>query len=326
MEKQSANGNQNLWREKFMRQADTTPYPADPGFPAVGKDMGARPSWLTQRVKAEMFAVMKMMADLRLNTVCLGASCPNIGECYGDRRATFLILGRVCTRNCRFCDITKGEPEKVDPAEPARLSVAVRQLGLRHVVITSVTRDDLEDGGARHFARCVETVRRACPGVTIEVLVPDFLGDAKAVDTVLAAAPEVFNHNVETVPGLYPSVRPEADYRRSLAVLERAVRRGRGQVKTGLMLGMGEEEGQVLQVMEELAKIGVTFLTLGQYLSPTAGHWPVAQYVTPESFQHWRGIALQMGFPKVAAGPLIRSSYDAAAMYRKSLPASVRHV
>lgn len=284
-----------------------------------------RPPWLTQRVTAETAAVLAMMNELQLNTVCLSASCPNIGECYGTHRAAFLILGGNCTRNCRFCAVPKGQPEELDPEEPARLVQAVRKLNLRHVVITSVTRDDLGDGGASQFALCLEKIRTDCPGVTTEVLVPDFRGDVAALDRVLKAAPDVFNHNVETVPRLYPAVRPEADYRRSLELLRRAAQSGVSRVKTGLMLGLGEQEGEVIAVFSALVKAGVSSLTLGQYLRPAGEHVPVAEYIRPERFCWFKNIAQEMGFSQVAAGPLVRSSYHAAELYqgeRERLPGS----
>lgn len=274
---------------------------------------------MTQRVAAGSSAVLEMMSGLRLNTVCLSASCPNIGECFGNRTATFLILGEVCTRNCLFCAVSKGRPAEPDPEEPDRLVQAVGKLGLRHVVITSVTRDDLGDGGAGQFALCIEKIRAGLPGVTTEVLVPDFRGDAGALDTVLRAAPEVFNHNVETVPRLYPDVRPEADYRRSLGVLRRAAQRGGSLVKTGFMLGLGEEEREVMDLLDDLRKAGVTSLTLGQYLRPAGGRLPVAEYVRPEKFLWFKDIAHEKGFSQVAAGPLVRSSYHAAELYQGEL-------
>ena len=284
-------------------------------FAAKSCNQAERPPWLKQRVSAETAAVLEMMDDLHLNTVCLSASCPNIGECYGTHQAAFLILGGVCTRNCRFCAVSKGRPEELDPEEPGRLVQAIRKLRLRHVVITSVTRDDLGDGGAGQFAVCIEEIREGCPGVTTEVLVPDFRGDAEALDTVLKAAPEVFNHNVETVPSLYPNVRPEADYGRSLALLRRAALSGVCRVKTGLMLGLGEQEQEVFDVLDDLVKAGVMSLTLGQYLSPSRDHLPVAEYIRPERFRRLKDIAYEKGFSQVAAGPLVRSSYHAAELY-----------
>lgn len=278
------------------------------------------PAWLTQRVSVETSSVLKMMQDLRLHTVCLSASCPNIGECYGAHRAAFLLLGGVCTRSCRFCAVPKGVPENCDEEEPERLVQAIKRLRLSHVVLTSVTRDDLDDGGASAYVRCMEKIRQCCPGVTVEVLVPDFRGDGRALEQVLSAAPEVFNHNVETVPRLYPAVRPEANFSRSLSLLHRAAQIGGFIVKTGLMLGLGEREEDVLEVFEELAKAGVTALTLGQYLQPTKAHWPVAAYIPQERFRHLARIAAEMGFRQVAAGPLVRSSYHAEQLYRGGDP------
>jgi lipoic acid synthetase len=285
------------------------------GLAAAGLDQTGRPPWLKQRVTAGTAAVLKMMNDLQLNTVCLSASCPNIGECFGSSTATFLILGGVCTRNCRFCAVPKGRPAQPDPEEPGRLVEAVRKLGLRHVVVTSVTRDDLRDGGAGQFALCVEKIREGCPGVTTEVLIPDFRGDAEALDSVLKADPEVLNHNMETVPRLYPDVRPEADYGRSLALLRRAAARGACLVKTGLMLGLGEQLREVIDVFDDLVEAGVRSLTLGQYLRPSAEHLPVAAYIRPERFRWFANVARERGFSQVAAGPLVRSSYHAAELY-----------
>ena len=286
-----------------------------PGFAAANFNQAERPPWLKQRVAAGSAAVLEMMNDLHLKTVCLSASCPNIGECFGRRTATFLILGGVCTRNCRFCAVPKGQPEKLDPEEPGRLVQAVRKLGLRHVVVTSVTRDDLSDGGAGQFAVCIEKIREDCPGVTTEVLVPDFCGDAEALDTVLKAAPEVCNHNVETVPGLYPDVRPGADYGQSLELLRQAAVRGACQVKTGLMLGLGEQEREVIAVFDDLVEAGVRSLTLGQYLRPSAEHIPVVEYIRPEKFRWFANVAYERGFSQVIAGPLVRSSYHAGELY-----------
>jgi lipoyl synthase len=282
---------------------------------AVGFGQTERPPWLTQRVTAGTNAVLALMDDLHLNTVCLSASCPNIGECFGSRTAAFLILGGVCTRNCRFCAVSKGCPEEPDPEEPKRLTKAVRKLGLKHVVITSVTRDDLGDGGALWFAACIEKIREECPGVTTEVLVPDFCGNVQALDNVLDAAPEVFNHNVETVPSLYPAVRPKADYRRSVELLRRAAARGNCLVKTGLMVGLGEQEREVIAVFDDLVEAGVRSLTVGQYLRPSGAHVPVAEYIRPERFRWFEKVAYDSGFSQVAAGPLVRSSYHAGEFY-----------
>ncbi len=298
-----------------MLNGDSIRIEGFPGFAAEDGKQSERPPWLKQRVTAGTAAVLEMMNELRLNTVCMSASCPNIGECFGARTATFLILGGVCTRNCRFCAVPKGRPAEPDPEEPGRLVQAIRKLGLKHAVITSVTRDDLRDGGAGQFAACIYKIREEYPGVTTEVLVPDFCGDAEALDTVLRAAPEVFNHNVETVPGLYPMVRPEADYGRSLELLRRAALRGACLVKTGLMLGLGEQEREVIAVFDDLVEAGVRSLTLGQYLRPSVEHLPVVEYVLPEAFNWFKNVAYERGFSQVAAGPLVRSSYHAAEFY-----------
>ena len=297
-------------REDFPKFAAARRHPAGP--PPWQTEM---PPWLSQRVTVGTAAVLAMMNDLHLNTVCLSASCPNIGECFGRRTATFLILGGACTRNCRFCAVAKGQPEKLDPGEPGRLVQAVKKLGLGHVVITSVTRDDLDDGGAGQFARCIEKIHEECPDVTTEALVPDFCGDVRALERVLKAAPEVLNHNVETVPRLYSDIRPGADYRQSLELLRQAAAKRTCQVKTGLMLGLGEGEEEVTAVFDDLVEVGVRSLTLGQYLRPSAEHVPVAEYIRPEKFRWFASVAYKQGFAQVAAGPLVRSSYHAADFY-----------
>ncbi len=275
-----------------------------------------RPPWLVQRLPAggDYAKVSELMNSLDLNTVCSSASCPNIGECFGCGTATFLILGGICTRNCSFCAVPKGAPPPVDAAEPERLARAVAALGLRHVVITSVTRDDLPDGGAAQFAACTVRVHQLCPGTTVEVLTPDFRGDHAALDTVLAAKPAVFNHNTETVPRLYARVRPGADYRRSLELLARAAAASDCLVKSGLMVGLGERPDELYNVFDDLVAAGVGALTIGQYLRPSPAHLPVVEYITPEQFDHYRRQALAAGFKKVASGPLVRSSYRATAM------------
>lgn len=272
----------------------------------------ARPPWLVQRVAPGSFEkVSGLLGGLGLHTVCQSAHCPNIGECFGHGTATFLILGGVCTRRCRFCAVPKGEPASVDPGEPARVAEAAAALGLRHAVVTSVTRDDLPDGGAAHFAAVIAAIRAAC-GASVEVLTPDFGGREDSLDTVLAVRPEVFNHNLETVPRLYPSVRPGADYRRSLGLLAAAARRP-VLVKSGLMLGLGEQESEVRAVLADLAAAGVRAVTLGQYLRPSESHLPVVEYIHPDQFRRYEEAARALGFSHVAAGPLVRSSYHAAA-------------
>jgi lipoic acid synthetase len=272
-----------------------------------------RPPWLVQRVAPGAFEkVSALLGGLGLHTVCQSAHCPNIGECFGHGTATFLILGGVCTRGCAFCAVPKGEPVPVDPGEPARLAQAAAALGLRHAVVTSVTRDDLPDGGAGHFAAVIRALRAACPGISVEVLTPDFAGSQAALGAVLAARPDVFNHNIETIPRLYPAVRPGADYRRSLALLAAAAREPL-LVKSGLMLGLGEQQSEIRAVLADLAAAGVRAVTLGQYLRPSPAHLPVVEYIHPEQFRRYEETAYAMGFSHVAAGPLVRSSYHAAA-------------
>jgi lipoic acid synthetase len=236
-------------------------------------------------------------------------------ECYSSRTATFMILGSVCTRNCRFCNVNAGEPEPVDPEEPAHIAGAVRDMGLKHVVITSVTRDDLGDGGAGHFAAVVEAVRERNPGVTIEVLIPDFQGEPESLKTVVDSLPEIINHNIETVPRLYPDLRPRADYFRSLDLLKR-VRKMDSTLKTksGIMVGAGESYEEVVSVLHDLRGVYCDYLTIGQYLSPSKEHHPVMEWITPETFDGYRKKALSMGFKGVASSPLVRSSYHAADM------------
>ena len=252
------------------------------------------------------------MKEWKLHTVCEEARCPNIGECWAHGTATFMLLGDVCTRNCGFCAVKHGRPLSVDPEEPRRVAGAVSALGLRHVVITSVDRDDLPDGGASQFARTAEAIKETVPGCSVEVLIPDFQGNEAALRTVLEAPIDVLNHNVETVPRLYRRVRPGARYERSLELLDRAKRiRPDVRTKTGLMLGLGEERPEVVGVLRDLVAIRCDILTLGQYLQPTARHLPVVRYVPPEEFSELRKEALAMGFRYVESGPLVRSSYHA---------------
>jgi lipoate synthase len=276
-----------------------------------------RPAWLVQRIPArqEVRQVEKMLGDLGLNTVCRSASCPNIGECFGACTATFLILGGTCTRRCRYCAVPQGVPRPLDKDEAAKVAEAVARLKLRHAVITSVTRDDLADGGAGQFAACIAKVRGKSPHTTVEVLVPDFKGDEAAVRTVLAAQPEVFNHNIETVPRLFSAVRPGASYRRSLAVLGLAGLAGRSLLKSGIMVGLGETADEVVAVFGDLFANGVRALTVGQYLRPSPRHVPVREYVHPDQFAWYKEAAEKIGFSHVASGPLVRSSYQAAKMY-----------
>lgn len=272
------------------------------------------PEWVKVRAPSgeAFFETRRLVKELRLHTVCEEAHCPNVGECWGHRTATFMLLGDVCTRNCGFCAVTHGRPAAVDPEEPRRVADAVVRLGLRHVVVTSVDRDDLPDGGAGHFARTAETIKARTPDCAVEVLVPDFKGDAKAVDTVVHAPIDVLNHNTETVPRLYKRVRPGGQYHRSLNLFRQAKeRRPELLTKTGLMLGLGEERPELLAVFADLAAVGCKILTLGQYLRPSASHLPVERYVPPTEFAAIREEALLFGFRHVESGPLVRSSYHA---------------
>lgn len=274
------------------------------------------PAWLKRSLPRgnENFFTHTLLRDLRLETVCENARCPNRPECYSRRTATFMVLGNVCTRPCGFCSVPRGETLELEADEPDRVAEAAARLGLRHVVITSVTRDDLPDGGADHFARCVLAVR-ARTGAAVEVLTPDFLGDPAAIDRVIAARPEVFNHNLETVPRLYRKVRGRADYRRSLDLLARVKDRAPGIVtKSGLMLGIGETVAELFDVFADLRAIGCDVLTLGQYLAPTLKHIPVARFVPPAEFDTIAGRARLLGFQQVVAGPFVRSSYHADEM------------
>ena len=255
----------------------------------------------------------KRLRRLQLATVCQSADCPNQGQCFDRGTATFMILGTRCTRLCGFCAVDKGAPHAPDDGEPARIARAVQQLGLTHAVVTSVTRDDLPDGGAGHFAGTIQQIRKRCPGVSVEVLVPDFSGAIPALDTVCAVRPDVFNHNLETVPRLYADVRPLAGYRRSLGVLSTAASKGL-RVKSGLMLGLGETQNEIKKTLLDLKYTGCRLLTLGQYLAPSKDHVPVARYVPPQEFEMWAETAHGMGFTAVASGPLVRSSYRAGEM------------
>jgi len=253
-----------------------------------------------------------LIEDLRLETVCESARCPNRPECWSRRTATFMVMGNLCTRTCSFCSVPKGAPDALEADEPARVAEAAARLGLKHVVITSVTRDDLPDGGAGHFVACIAAVRARLPGAAVEVLTPDFLGDPAAVDAVADARPEVFNHNLETVPRLHRIVRGRALYARSLGVLERVKRRApHVATKAGLMLGIGETTDELFDVFADLRAINCDVLTLGQYLAPTGKHVPVRRFVPPAEFAALAALARTMGFKKVVAGPYVRSSYHA---------------
>ncbi len=274
------------------------------------------PSWLKRKLPRGNgnFYTQELLRELHLETVCENARCPNQPECWSRRTATFMILGNVCTRPCGFCSVPKGTPHELEIDEPDRVAAAAQRLGLKHVVITSVTRDDLPDGGADHFRRCILAVRQRT-GAVVEVLTPDFLGDLSAVDVVLQGAPEVFNHNMESVPRLYKKVRGRACYQRSLDLLAHVKKRAPQMVtKSGLMLGLGETIEELFEVLADLRSVGCDTLTLGQYLAPTLKHIPVARYVPPAEFDQLAELARKLGFTKVVAGPFVRSSYHADEM------------
>jgi len=278
-----------------------------------------KPAWIKVPLpRGPAFAsVSRILSDLDLHTICREARCPNRAECFTAGTATFLILGDTCTRDCRYCGVRHGVPDPPDPDEPTRLAEAARRLRLRYVVVTSVTRDDLPDGGASLFSACVEAVRSAIPGCRIEVLVPDFRGDASSLECVVDAGPDVINHNVEVVPRLYPALRPQGDYGRSLLLLRRigagaAPGRDRPLSKSGLMIGLGETRDEISGVLRDLADARCLCLTVGQYQQPTREHWPVARWWTPGEFESIAEEARSLGFRHVASGPLVRSSYRAA--------------
>ena len=278
------------------------------------RPMGRKPEWI--RVKAPVSKgyaeTRKLMRDYNLHTVCEEAACPNIGECWERKHATVMILGDICTRACAFCNVATGKPGAVDPMEPENLAIAVSKMGLRHVVVTSVDRDDLDDGGADQFIRCISRVREISETTTIEILTPDFRGKSGAIEAVAHARPDVFNHNLETVPRLYPSIRPGARYFHSLNLLATAKEvEPTLFTKSGLMVGLGEGKDEVLQVMDDLRSADVDFLTIGQYLQPTPKHAPVARFVTPNEFKDYERVGLAKGFLKVASSPLTRSSHHA---------------
>jgi lipoic acid synthetase len=276
-----------------------------------------KPDWLRKRLPngPAYEAVRRMLRDSGLHTVCQEACCPNQFECFGRRTATFMILGDRCTRDCRFCAVGHGRPAAADPDEARRVAEAADRLGLRYVVVTSVTRDDLPDGGAGMFAETIRALRRQISGVRVEVLIPDFQGGGPALATVLDAAPEVLNHNLETVARLYRAARPQADYRRSLNLLARSAAAAPGTLtKSGLMLGLGESDAEIRTALCDLRTAGVHILTLGQYLQPTRAHLPVVRYLAPKAFAAWRIEALNLGFAAVASGPFVRSSYNAHAL------------
>jgi lipoic acid synthetase len=289
----------------------------------------AKPDWL--RVKAPISEkyhdTRNLIKELKLNTVCEEAACPNIGECWEQKHATVMILGSVCTRACSFCNIKTGRPDLLDPHEPERLATAVGKLGLEHVVITSVDRDDLPDGGAGHFIACIEELRKRAPNTTIEILTPDFLRKDGAIEAVARAKPDVYNHNIETVPSLYHRIRPGARYFHSLNLLLK-VKEVNPEIftKSGLMVGLGENKDEVLQVMDDLRAAKVDFLTIGQYLQPTPKHAIVDRYVTPDEFNYYERMARAKGFLMVSSSPLTRSSYHAGDDFVKLKQARVEQL
>ena len=273
-----------------------------------------KPDWLRVQYNREAVEeVARLMKDLKLNTVCKEANCPNLGECYKKHTATFMVMGSACTRNCRFCNVSCAKPQLLDPDEPRHLAEVAKKLALRHVVVTQVTRDDLPDGGAAHMAAVVRAVHETCPGTTVEVLISDLKGSEDALRVVLDAKPEVLNHNVEMVSRLYHDVRPQARYERSLKVLSDSKKFAPNILtKTGFMLGLGETDDEVYALMDDIRATGCDILTISQYLQPSPQHWALQRYVTPEEFARFKDIAMEKGFKFVASSPLVRSSYRAA--------------
>jgi lipoic acid synthetase len=277
-----------------------------------------KPPWLKKRIPPvqEIQRVRSILESTALHTVCEEARCPNLGECFSKGTATILILGRICTRNCGFCAVEHGAPPPLDEKEPENVARAVKEMGLQYVVITSVTRDDLPDGGASHYAGVIRAIRAVGRKIKVEVLIPDFQDDLQALITVVGEGPDVLNHNVETVPRLYPLVRPQAHYERSLRLLKGSKEHfPQVLTKSGLMLGLGEDRSEILDLMKDLRGVGVDFLTIGQYLQPRSDRLPVVRYVPPEEFEELKGMGEAMGFKAVASGPFVRSSYHASRMF-----------
>lgn len=312
-----ANSTAQRGEEKVRRNPVQIPVVAE----AAGAIRQPKPAWLRVRspLNPRVDELKGILRAANLHTVCEEASCPNLGECFGGGTATFMILGDLCTRRCPFCDVAHGRPQAPDPAEPEHLAQTVAQMGLRFVVVTSVDRDDLRDGGAGHFAAVIDSLRQHCPDLQVEILVPDFRGRLdKALDALAESPPDVLNHNLETVPRLYAQARPGADYQHSLELLRRhRERHPEIPTKSGLMLGLGEEIEEIIEVMHDLRNVGCSLLTLGQYLAPSRHHHPVQRYVSPEEFSRLQQIGLDMGFRHVASGPLVRSSYHAEHSFRE---------
>lgn len=274
-----------------------------------------KPDWLRVKLRGgrNLSYVKTVLDKLTLNTVCEAANCPNRAECFSQKTATFMIMGKECTRNCRFCNVTHGKPQPLDPLEPENVATAAVELGLRHVVVTSVTRDDLPYGGADHFARVVGAIKEKNPRMIVEVLIPDLKGDEYSLELVVKARPEIINHNMETVPRLYPQVRPGAIYQRSIDLIKAAKKIDAHIItKSGIMVGLGETEEEVIKVLQDLREVSCDFVTIGQYLPPSQAHYPLQEYVHPDQFERYREIALTLGFSHVASAPLVRSSYHAA--------------
>lgn len=273
-----------------------------------------KPEWLKSRISsAQTVQIANMLRKLGLNSVCEGANCPNMGECFKNKTVTFMILGNTCTRNCAFCAVPNGPPLPVDPDEPGNVAAAAEKLGLFHTVVTSVTRDDLADGGAEQFAKTIGALKGALPASTVEVLIPDFKGKLDNLITVIEASPDIINHNIETVPSIYKTVRPAAIYERSLELLARVKKHSTGIFsKSGIMVGLGETQEEVLHVMDDLLDAGCDMLTIGQYLQPSKTHPAVAEFIHPTRFDEYKAVGLEKGFKFIASGPLVRSSYHAA--------------
>jgi lipoic acid synthetase len=285
------------------------------------------PNWIRDKVVALRSSGAKQTTDMKLmlrglslHTVCEEAKCPNLNECFGRGTATFLIMGDICTRNCTFCAVKKGEPTPIDPEEPKRIALTVKKLGLRHSVVTSVTRDDLEDGGASHFAATALEIKKYNNNITVELLIPDFQGNSASIKKIADAAPDVINHNIETVSRLYKYVRPRADYNRSLNILRLAKELSHNSItKSGFMVGLGETNEEIVSVTKDLRAVRVDILTIGQYLRPSGKHYPVVRYVTPEEFRSYEEIGYNLGFSYVVAGPFVRSSYKAEEALKGSM-------
>ena len=280
-----------------------------------------KPPWLKKRIPPfqDLIKVKSILGEGGLHTVCEEARCPNLGECFSKGTATLLILGRICTRNCGFCSVEHGVPARLDEGEPEKVVQAIEKMGLQYVVITSVTRDDLPDGGASYFAKTIQAIRRLDREINVEVLIPDFKGDSTSLMAVIKEGPDVLNHNVETVPRLYPVVRLQADYRRSIDLLKKSKESDpRILTKSGLMLGLGEGQNEVLDVLRDLRGVGCDFLTIGQYLQPRPDRLPVARYIPPEEFEDYKRIGERMGFRSIASSPFVRSSFHASEMFEET--------